>query len=322
MIFCNGRRMRVDALDLNLIVALEAVVRLRSVSAAAGELGLTQPAVSRALGRLRDHFRDELVTPVGRRMEPTEFGARLFTTATELLQATRAFAQQKPGFEPATAERQFAIGASDYVASVFLTHLTRRLAQCAPGLSIHIVAADVVSDAMIDRGELDFAILPEMVLSPRQPRVELFSDTFVCAAWTGNDQIGATLDVATYLRLRHVATAFGPLARDSHFEAFIRGQGLALPRALALPSFAQVPEFLVGTPYIATIHARLANRLPRAAPLRVFPTPIAIPPLTEHLQWHRSREHDAAAVWLIRLMQDVVAQDMDAQLAVNGSPSL
>jgi LysR family transcriptional regulator, nod-box dependent transcriptional activator len=302
--------MRIESLDLNLIVALEAILRLRSVSAAAQELNLTQPALSRALGRLREHFGDELAVPIGRRMEPTEFGARLFAVAADLLHETRAFAQQRPRFDPAVAVREFAIGASDYVSAVFLTRVVRNLAGAAPGLSIRIVSVDVVSEAMVERGEVDFAIVPGMILSPRQPYVELFQDTFVCAVWAGNTLVGEALDAKTYMRLRHVTTAFGPAARDSHFEQFLRDSNLAVPSALALPNFTQLPEFLIGTPYIATIHARLAARLPPDLPLRIFPAPIAIPPLREHLQWHRAREHDAAAGWLRRLMQDVAAREM------------
>ena len=302
--------MRIESLDLNLIVALEAIVRLRSVSDAAQELHLTQPALSRALARLREHFGDELVVPIGRRMTPTEFGARLFAVAADLLRETRTFAQLRAGFDPATAVREFTIGASDYVSAVFLTKVVRDLALTAPGLSIRILAADVVGKSMIERGDVDFAILPEMILSPHQPREALFQDTFVCAAWVGNSQIGDALDLDAYMRLRHVTTAFGPAARDSHYERFLREAGLVVPTALALPSFTLLPEFLIGTPYIATVPQRLAERLPEGLPLRIFPAPIEIPPLNEHLQWHGAREHDAAAAWLRRRMQDVAARQM------------
>ncbi len=300
--------MRVASLDLNLILALEAIARLRSVSAAADELNLTQPALSRALGRLREHFGDELVVPVGRHMAPTAFGAEVAARAAELLLETRAFAQQRPGFEPSRAAREFSIAASDYVSSVFLTKALCRVAAEAPGISIHLASADIVNEAMIDRGDLDFVILPDMVLSPRHPRVELFTDTFVCAVWSGNPLIKDTLDYDTYKSLRHVSTTFGQGARDSHFERFLRTHQIAVRTAIAMPSFRQVPEFLIGTPYVATIHARLAKTLPPDMPLRFFPPPIDVPPLRETLQWHRTRQHDAASSWLRRLMQEVAQE--------------
>ena len=301
--------MRVESLYLNLIVALEAIVRLRSVSAAAQELRLTQPAVSRALSRLREHFGDQLAVPVGRRMAPTAFGAELFARATELLHETRAFAQQRPGFNPVIAVREFTVAASDYVSAIFLTKVFRKLASAAPGLSIRIVSADIVSQTMIDRGDLDFVIMPEMVLSARHPREELFRDTFVCAVWSGNPLVKDGLDFANYMALGHVSTAFGP-ARDSHFEHFLRTSGISVRVVLSMPSFTQIPQFLVGTPYVATIHARLANTLPPEAPLKFFPVPIDVPPLREHLQWHRMRQHDAASNWLRVFMHEVAAEEM------------
>jgi LysR family transcriptional regulator, nod-box dependent transcriptional activator len=302
--------MRVESLDLNLILALEAIVRLRSVSAAADELRLTQPALSRALSRLRTHFGDELVVPIGRRMTPTEFGAELFAVATDLLQSTRAFAQQRPGFDPRTAVREFAIGASDYVSAVFLTKVVRNLAGAGPRLAIRVVSVDIVDEATFDRGDVDFTILPSMVLSTRHPRVELFQDTFVCAIWSDNPLVGDTLTKETFLALRHVTTAFGQSARDSHFERFLHDNHIVIPTALAVPNFTQLPEFIIGTPFIATIHARLANKLSKDLPLRFLPPPIEIPPLREYLQWHSARRHDAAATWLRRLMQDVASVEL------------
>jgi LysR family nod box-dependent transcriptional activator len=146
--------MRVESLDLNLIVALEAIVRLRSVSAAAQELRLTQPALSRALSRLREHFGDQLAVPVGRRMAPTAFGAELFARATELLHETRAFAQQRPGFSPAIAVREFTVAASDYVSAIFLTKVFRKLASAAPGLSI--ISSKRLGAARTNRGSIVF----------------------------------------------------------------------------------------------------------------------------------------------------------------------
>lgn len=302
--------MRIESLDLNLILALEAIMRLRSVSAAAQELNLTQPALSRALARLRRHFEDELVVPIGRQMVPTEFGSQLFVIATELLHETRAFVQQRPGFDPHTAIREFVVAASDYVSMVFLTKLVRKLAVVAPGLAIRVISVDIINDTMFDRGEIDFAILPQMVLNPAHPSVELFQDTFICVAWKDNPLIGEQLDAEKYLGLRHVTTAFGSTARDSHFENFLHTNHISVQTALALPNFSQLPEFVIGTPFVATIHARLAEKLPADLPLRLFQVPIDIPLLSENLQWHRARQHDVAAGWLRRFIQNIATSEM------------
>jgi LysR family nod box-dependent transcriptional activator len=90
----------------------------------------------------------------------------------------------------------------------------------------------------------------------------------------------------------------------------LRTSGISVRVVLSMPSFTQIPQFLVGTPYVATIHARLANTLPPEAPLKFFPVPIEVPPLREHLQWHRTRQHDAASNWLRVFMHEVAAEEM------------
>lgn len=287
-----------DNLDLNLIVALEAIVRHRSVSAAATELGLTQPAVSRALGRLRDHFRDRIVIAVDRQMAPTEFGRALYEMSRLLLNETRSFAQMRPNFDPKTAEREFTIVASDFVIRVFFTKVLPRLAMDAPGISLRFVMIDTASEAMFARGELDFFVVPDMIVGREHPYVPLFSDDFVCVVWRDHPEIGDTLDIETYLAQRHITTAFGVLARDSHFERFLKDENIDLKVALSMPNFVLLPECVVGTPYVATIHARMAKLLSPDLPLKVFRVPIKVPPLVENLQWHQSRQHDKSMIWM------------------------
>lgn len=290
--------MRLDNLDLNLIVALEAIVRHGSVSAAAEELGLTQPAVSRALGRLREHFGDRLVVQSDRRMVPTGFGAELSAMARRLLGETRSFAQMRPDFDPATAQREFTVVASDFVIRVFFAPLLPKLAAVAPGISLRFVMIDLEADRMFSRGDIDFYVAPDMAVGDEHPQARLFSDEFVCVAWRDHPGIGDTLDAKTYLAQRHVTTAFGAHGRDSHFERFLKREGIALKVALSMPNFVLSPECVVGTPHLATIHARLARLLPPDLPVRVWPVPIAVPPVNENLQWHRLRQHDKPTAWL------------------------
>ncbi|HWU61281.1 MAG TPA: LysR family transcriptional regulator [Ensifer sp.] len=290
--------MRFDNLDMNLIVALEAILRLRSVSAAAEELNLTQPAVSRALGRLRFHFGDQIVVPAGRQMVPTEFGQNLQGLVQQLLEEMRVFVDMRPHFDPSTARRDVTINASDYVIRVFLAQAAQRLATVAPGLRLRFVTIDGVTDAMFEQTEVDFRVVPTMALMPDHPSARLFEDEFVCVTWQDNPHVRDGLDADTYLRLKHVTTAFGSRGRDSHFEHVLKDNRIDIEIAMSMPNFVLLPECVVGTPYIATIHAKVAAMLPSSLPVRTFPLPIKVPPVVEHLQWHHLRQHDSASQWI------------------------
>jgi LysR family transcriptional regulator, nod-box dependent transcriptional activator len=300
--------MRFDKLDMNLIIALEAILRLRSVSAAAEEIGLTQPALSRALGRLREHFSDQIAIPVGRQMQPTEFGEGLYLLARRLLDEMRIFSDMRPDFDPATAQRDVTIMASDYVIRIFLTRVARMLAKVAPGLKFRFITIDNSTDTMFDHTAVDFRIVPEMALMPDHPHAPLFADEFVCAAWSENPYVQDGLDEQTYRTSRHITTAFGARGRDSHFEQFLKSRQINIESAMSMPNFLLHPECVVGTNYIATIHARLAKMLPVDLPVRLFPVPIDVPPLIENLQWHHLRRHDSASKWLREFLIALAAE--------------
>jgi LysR family nod box-dependent transcriptional activator len=310
--------MRFDNLDMNLIVALEAILRLRSVTAAAEELNLTQPAVSRALGRLRFHFDDQIVVPAGRQMVPTEFGEDLQGLVQQLLEEMRVFVDMRPHFDPASARRDVTINASDYVIRVFLAQAARRLAEVAPGLRLRFVTIDSTTDAMFEQTEVDFRIVPAMALMPDHPSALLFGDEFVCVAWEDNPHIGGSLDAETYLGLKHVTTAFGSRGRDSHFERMLKDHRVNIDIAMSMPNFVLLPECVVGTPYIATIHARVAAMLPKSLPVRTFPLPIHIPPVVEYLQWHHLRSHDSASRWIRQFLLGM-AEEMSGTFEANVS---
>lgn len=296
--------MRLNRLDMNLIIALEAILRLRSVSAAAFELHLTQPALSQALRRLRDHFEDPIVAQVGRQMQPTEFGLQLLEAATQLMNDTRHFSQMRPGFDPATATRRFSIIASDFVLKVLFAQLLPRLAKEAPGVSLQMVPIDAPSDARFHRGEVDFAVIPDRFLYKDHPHRHLFTDDFICVISADHPQIGESMDAATYLSQRHVVTEFGGTWRGSHFEQWIEDTRVELDVACSVPSFSLLADCLRGTPWVATMHRSLWASLPAEMGLRAVPMPLPVPPISENLQWHATREFDTSVQWFRDLVID------------------
>ena len=290
--------MRLDDLDLNLILALESILRLKSVSAAADEMNLTQPALSKALSKLRTHFGDRIVVPVGRNMIPTEFGLTLLNLSTELLLEMRVFSQLRPSFDPFTAKREFSIITSDYIISVFLTQIIRELVSIAPNVTFRLMSIDVSSNMLFDQGKIDFSIVPDMAIVGDHPHVKLFEDEFVCIAWDQHPDINNIQEPKSYLSQRHVTTSFGSASFDSHFEKFLKEQSVDLNIAMSMPNFTLLPECIIGTPFIATIHKRLAEKISPDLPIVFFPTPIPVPVLIENLQWHSHRKHDVASIWM------------------------
>ena len=297
--------MRLNGLDLNLIVALEAILRLRSVTAAAKEIYLTQSAISHSLARLREHFADDIVTQIGRDLVPTPFGERLGSVAKALLSEAQVFSQMRANFDPATAEREFTISCSDYVTTVFISVVARRLAVIAPGISLRCLSVGGLSEEKFLRGEIDFLVGPAHILNPDFPSLELYSDTFRVVVDADNPLIGDSLDLEQYLSMRHVVTIFGTDQERSHLEQFMADQNHHMKMALCVPMFSVIPAAIVGTPFIGTLHARLLSALPADFPLRILEPPIEVPPLVEYISWHPNRDHDLAAVWLIGVFGEV-----------------
>ena len=148
--------MHLEKLDLNLIVALEALMRLRSVSAAADELNITQSAVSSALKRARAHFENEIFYYDGRQMVPTPFGAELETIVPDMIGQLRSLSRMRSHRKLSDINRQFSIIASDYVAAVFLSNISRRLASIAPGITLSIIPLTDEAINRYHRGLIDF----------------------------------------------------------------------------------------------------------------------------------------------------------------------
>ncbi len=309
--------MRFRKLDLNLLVVLDTMLKFRNTSRASEHLALTQPAVSNALRRLRDHFEDPLFVPLGRQMVPTALAESLEEPVRDVLIQLQVVADKRSVFDPQTSERTFSVIASDYVAQVFLSPLLRHLAGVAPGVRLELRVITEAAEDNLRRGDVDFLVFPEHALLEGYPHRRLFGEDFTCIAWTGNNEVGEELRLEDFMRLRHVVTAY---ARQSQIELAFAKQKLDVDVACRVPSFSQVPLFVVDTPYIATIHSRLVPQIPGDLPLRYFKPPFRIPLLYESVQWHHHRNSDPDTLWMIEQMTTVAdglpaIEEIDGQAA-------
>lgn len=304
--------MRYRRLDLNLLVALEALLSECSVSRAAERLCLGQSATSSALGRLREHFNDPLLVPVGRRLEPTSLALELLPKVREALALTREIVDAPVNFDPSACTRHFTVVASDYVAGVLLPALSVELARVAPGVRLSLRDmpvprdGDVVSEAL-DYRRSDCVIVPQRRMNPDYPQRPIMTDELCCIVCAQQPQYAEALTLADYCAAGHVVREFAD-GRNLAMDAMhLHDLGVVRRVAVALESFVLMPEFIVGTARIATVFRRQAERFAQRYPLRIYPAPLVFPEAVQVLQWHPYQEHDPAMAWFRGLLCEQAA---------------
>jgi DNA-binding transcriptional LysR family regulator len=302
--------MRYRALDTNLLVMLDLLLETRSITRTAEILGLTQPAVSAGLGRLRDHFSDELLVQVGRVNVATPLAERLRAPLTDVLARIDALITQRASFDPAKDMRAFSFLGSDYVATTFGGEILRDVAMAGPHLSAHLEMLGMQTIDDFERGKIDVVILPRQLAYADHPTAELFEERFVCAIWDQHPEIGDTISEAQYLAARHVVHPSGQGGRRLPIldQWFLKQSAIVRDVAIQVPSFAQILPVLPGTPYVATIQRRLAEKLARQLPIRILPAPFDFPVLPIVMQWHRYLDQDEGVRWFRAKVIETVAR--------------
>jgi LysR family transcriptional regulator, nod-box dependent transcriptional activator len=304
--------MRFHQLDLNLLVALDALLAERNITMAGQRLHLSQSAMSSGLARLRDYFGDELLVQVGRKMQPTPLGESMVEPLRRILNDIQANIVAKPGFDPATSQRVFAIMMSDFAASVLMTRVARHAAQIAPRVSFELLSNNVdAPDDVLDRGDVDLLIMPAQALSSDHPKIPLFVDDYVCIAWTGNNLIGDSMTLEEYLSLGHVVLQFSRGRVPTVDEWVLKQLGHVRRAELIAMNFNTLAQFVVGTNRIATMQRRLAAYYARLLPLKLIPPPLELPTLTQCVHWNHAFDNDPGSVWLRNLLKEVASDDSE-----------
>ena len=304
--------MRYRSVDLNLLVVINALLTEGNVTRAALRLNLTQPAVSNALARLREHYQDELFVSEGRRMVPTELAERLAVPIRNILEQSQAVIQERSGFDPATARRRFYVAVSDYEGAVFMPEVSRHVAALAPGVAIslrltfsHAQLTFPQVAEILEQRHNDFVVLPDALASANHPREWLYDESYLCIGWAGNESLGDSLSLERYLDAQHVVAEFADnRALGFEGEALARS-GHVRKVAVAVEQFTLIPEYIAGTHRLATVHAGLARKFAERFPLKLYPVPVPLPPLAVVVQWNRVRERDPGLQWVLAALIDV-----------------
>ena len=293
--------------DLNLLVALDALLRECNVTQAGNRLNLSQPAMSGALARLRSHFQDDLLVSVGRRMVRTPLGDQLVEPVRDILLQVRGALEARSGFDPATSTRHLTIAASDYVIAILIADALRRVRCEAPHMRFDLRSLGPRAIEALDTAELDFLIAPASADFEAHASEVLFEDSFTCVAWEGNTAVGATLSPDDYLNLGHVVVNVGQDPVGNIDEIHLRRTKRRRRVEISTPSFFLAPQLVVGTDRITTITTRLALKYQEILPLKLLPLPIELPPLVEVLHWHRAHNQDPVHLWFRRILKQAVA---------------
>ncbi len=289
--------MRFKRLDLNLLVALDVLLTERNVSRAAEKLFLSQSATSGALARLRDYFNDELLVQVGRKMVLTPRAVALAGKVRAALVQIDGTIIQPPEFDPATVQRTVRLIASDFITIAVLRKAVRTIAAEAPGLTLVIESPSEKPQEKIQRGEVDLVLMPEVFLSPDHPSEPFFTDGYVAVVWQGSDKFGETLSQDQFNAAQHATVMFQN--RNPSYESwFVKNAGFERRIAAVAGSFSELPFLIEGTDFLAMMHRSMADVFAKMMPLRIYPSPIAIPPLVECMQWHAYASADECLAWV------------------------
>lgn len=294
--------MNVHDIDLNLLRVFDAVLHEKGVTPAAARLGLTQPAVSNALARLRKILGDALFVRTPRGMDATPFARELAEPVRQALALLESALAHGPGFDPASATRAFRFYMSDLGQIEFLPPLVERVLRDAPGVRLEAVALEIedIADALA-AGGLDLAVgfLPGLGAPVR--RQALFKDPYLCLMRADHEI--TSLNRKTFLSASHALVTY----RGGHrvIEEAMERAGVARRIALRVPHFTVVPMVLERTDLILTLPARVARVFERRGKLKALPPPVPIPQAEVAVHWHERFEADPGNRWLRGLMVDL-----------------
>lgn len=291
--------MNLKRIDLNLLVVLDAIHAEGSITRAAGRLGLTQPAVSHSLGRLRALFRDELFVREGRAMVPTPLARNLIDPVRRALRGLELTLSEAGRFDPASTQRRFTVAVRDVFEAIVLPPLLQAVQRVAPQVDIAAVQVgrrDIESE--LASGTLDAALDVLLPFSDQIRRKRITLDRTVVVARKGHPALRrGGLTTANYLKADHVLVSSrrnGPGLEDVELSR----QGLSRRIRLRCQHYFAACRVVSRTDLLLTMPGHYAEVVSRGFGHRILPLPFDMPPLDAYLYWHASVEREPANRWL------------------------
>jgi len=301
--------MELHQLDLNLLVVFNQLLIERGVSKVADTLGISQPAVSNSLAKLRKVFGDDLFLRTPKGMEPTPFADQLAESVSYALAMIHSGVNQRTTFDPATAKRAFTIGMTDIGEIYFLPALIERLRREAPGVTLSTMrnAAINLRDEL-ESGKVDLALglLPQLKAGFFQRR--LFTQSYVCLMRQGHRLDKRRMSLAEFSSAEHLVVISAGTGHGKVDELLLRS-GVERTVRLTVPHYVSVGHILRGSDLIATVPKRLADRLVEPFGLAEVPHPAKLPDVAINVFWHAKYHRSPANRWLRGVVFELFGSD-------------
>lgn len=300
--------MRFKNLDLNLLVALDALLAERNVTRAGERIHLSQSAMSSALSRLRQYFDDELLVAVAGKLELTPRAEVLYEAVRDVLLRIDTTVAALPEFDPNTSDREFTLFVSDYSMEVLIPQALSLAARRGSRVRLRLKQQVAHPYRSLERGEADLLIIPGIFCSPDHPQEMLFEDQFVCVVWKDSPLAEGEMTRERYLSALHVSMrpTDDQLSVLEHW--FTADFDMSRRVAVSTYNFGAIPFMVVGTDLIGTVHSRMARRLLPAIPVVLKPVPLPVVDFQQTMQWHKYRSRDPGLVWLRNLLLDAARE--------------
>ncbi|ACA95347.1 MULTISPECIES: LysR family transcriptional regulator [Burkholderia cepacia complex] len=303
--------MDIRQVDLNLLKVFDALLKKRHVTQAGVSIGLSQPAMSYALSKLRELFEDPLFVRTGRGMEPTPRAQALGEPVARLLDLVQTEILPMPEFRPAESSRNFVLCMSDIGEMVFLPRLESFLDKAAPHVSIKTVALSMPElEEGLASGDVDLAIgyFPGLN-SESLKRKALYRHSYVCIARDDHPEIGDTLSLDQYRAAAHVMVH--PEGREQDVLARTHERlGIRVNVRFSTPRFIGVPFVVAGSDMIAAVPQAVGRRFAEFVNVKLLPLPFPAPTYELYLHWHPRFHHEPANRWIRDAMSELVKGPM------------
>lgn len=295
--------------DLNLLRVFQAIIEERSLTRAAQRLGLSQPAVSYALGRLRSLFDDPLFVRTTGSMLPTPVATELAAPVNRAIASIRDVLQYGDHFDPAASCREFHLLMSDVGEQVFLPVLCSALQHTAPSVRLSIQQIPITEvEEKLRLGQLDFAIgnMPALKLTTQY--APLFHEPYVCMTRRRSGLPPGHISREQFLALLHIAVGSSESSHHS-IEHVLRAEGLFRKIALRVPHFTVVPQLVRRTDWMVTLPLRVACLFNENDEFAVYPLPVQIPEVEVTVHWHEAFDSEEGNRWFRALVIDALRED-------------
>ncbi|MEV0372524.1 LysR family transcriptional regulator [Streptomyces sp. NPDC050636] len=294
-------------IDLNLLTALDALLEEESVTAAADRLGLSGPAMSRALGRIRRTIGDPVLVRAGRRMVPTPRALEIRAEVRRLVEAAHGVLAPSAPADPARLARVFTINANDLLVTAVGPGLVARAAREAPQVVLRFLGESHVDVPMLRDGVADLEL---GVIDSREPEIrteELFEDRGVAVVREGHPLTAAKLTVRRFADAPHINfTRRGRLTGP--VDEALAERGLRRKVIATVPTFAASLMMVQDTDAVGLSNERIGAATVRRLGLRTLEIPLDLPSMTMAMAWHPRQDADAGHLWLRGLVRQVMAE--------------